>query len=708
MLWKSPHHGLIRSRNWPKLLGRAYQPAIRRDLGFHDRVFETDMRIKRLKISNFRCFGDGPTTVDLDDLTALIGLNGSGKTAVLLALAKLFGVRTSERTLERSDFHIPPAVDESDIEELSLWIEAILDFPGLQDQSDLSGVPECFRQMVVPEPGAQPFCRIRLDAVWRRTGSGQGEIDDTRNWIITADEEPPEAAKQRLTNYDRSTIQVLYVPATRDPSGQLRYASGALLQPLLRAVSWSECTRETAKSAATTVRDAMRSERGMQALEEAITREWRKLQTMAPLRGVQLQPLSADFEALLKQMEAVFHPGEGGQAQPVERLSDGLRSLFYFSLLGARFDLERAEVLEDDAPLFDFTKAGLPALTVFAIEEPENHLSPHYLGRILSLLQRLAGNPAAQVLLTSQSPSILGRLDPERVRHLQFDEELGASGVRRITLPDAKAEAFKYVKEAVRAFPELYFARAVVLGEGDSEEIVLPRAARATGRPFEHHFVSVVPLGGRHVNHFWRLLNDLSIPHVTLLDLDRERNGGGWGRIKYALDQLKAIQPNIDLGGLTKKQLESMASWDAADSKLMRSWIDWLEQNGVFFAAPLDLDFLLLRAFPAQYHAATDGSGPQIPRTKQAFMERVARATAAVLKSDGASGDTYTQNEREEFIWYQYLFLGRGKPSTHMTALSAIDDVTLAAHLPSVFARMFDRVAPYLTDGGAGAVGSAA
>jgi len=52
------------------------------------------------------------------------------------------------------------------------------------------------------------------------------------------------------------------------------------------------------------------------------------------------------------------------------------------------------------------------------------------------------------------------------------------------------------VKEAVLAFPELYFARLVVLGEGDSEEIVLPRAARALGLAFDQTFVSVVPLGG--------------------------------------------------------------------------------------------------------------------------------------------------------------------------------------------------------------------
>ena len=81
-------------------------------------------------------------------------------------------------------------------------------------------------------------------------------------------------------------------------------------------------------------------------------------------------------------------------------------------------------------------------------------------------------------------------------------------------------------------------ARFVVLGEGASEEVVLPRVAEALGLAIDRSFVAVVPLGGRHVNHLWRLLTDLDLPHATLLDLDWGRAGGGWGRIKTACTQL--------------------------------------------------------------------------------------------------------------------------------------------------------------------------
>jgi len=87
------------------------------------------MRIARICLSNFRCFGEAPTTINLDDLTALIGTNGTGKTAILTALVRLFGSRAADRTFDFSDFHLPPGVDPNAVEELKLWVEAWIEFP---------------------------------------------------------------------------------------------------------------------------------------------------------------------------------------------------------------------------------------------------------------------------------------------------------------------------------------------------------------------------------------------------------------------------------------------------------------------------------------------------------------------------------------------------------------------------------------------------
>src|ERR1019366_6307237 len=487
-----------------------------------------------------------------------------------------------------------------------------------------------------------------------------------------------------------------YVPASRDPASQLRQASGTLLQPLLKAIEWATGTRDAATQAATQVRNAVRGEAAVQTLEHAISAEWNELHSNVGLQNVQLQPLDSEFGSLVKQIEAVFsHPvAQGAQPQPLDRLSDGLRSLFYFALVGARFKLEQQLVSGTIPMLFNLDTAGLPVLTMFAIEEPENHLAPHYLSRILALLSKLAESTNAQVLLTSQSPSVLGRVEPEHVRHLQLNAANGCSRISKILLPSADdGEIFKYVKEAVRAHPELYFAKLVVLGEGDSEEIVLPRAARALGQSFDQTFVSVVPLGGRHVNHFWRLLNDLKIAHVTLLDFDRERVGGGWARIKYAIEQLVAYRDDLtfDTFNVTQEQVVALGNQQPQVESQLSAWLQHLEQYDVFFSGPLDIDFLLLEAFENQYKGATTGTGPVIPTAVQARSQRLESALSAVLKPEGGDGATYSSPQRELFIWYQYLFLGRGKPVTHMRALNTMADETFAAGMPPVLRRLIIR-----------------
>jgi putative ATP-dependent endonuclease of OLD family len=170
----------------------------------------------------------------------------------------------------------------------------------------------------------------------------------------------------------------------------------------------------------------------------------------------------------------------------------------------------------------------LPALTLVALEEPENNLAPFYLSRIVAQLQDLASDRRAQALISSHSPSILARTKPEDIRHLRIVPETRAARVRQIELPDQAEAAAKFVREAVRTYPELYFARFVVLGEGASEEVVLPRLADPMGPPIDRSFVAVVPLGGRHVNHLWKLLRGIDIPFATLLDLDFGRSRR-WG-----------------------------------------------------------------------------------------------------------------------------------------------------------------------------------
>ena len=70
-------------------------------------------------------------------------------------------------------------------------------------------------------------------------------------------------------------------------------------------------------------------------------------------------------------------------------LSDGQQSLFYFALAAAVFDLER-DVVTGKIDGFLDDQLHISALSVFGMEEPENHLSPYFLARIMRQVRSLA------------------------------------------------------------------------------------------------------------------------------------------------------------------------------------------------------------------------------------------------------------------------------------------------------------------------------
>ena len=65
------------------------------------------MFLESITISGFRCFGPESTTIHLSkSITALVGSNATGKTALLQGLTKLFGISRTQRMVQKSDFHL--------------------------------------------------------------------------------------------------------------------------------------------------------------------------------------------------------------------------------------------------------------------------------------------------------------------------------------------------------------------------------------------------------------------------------------------------------------------------------------------------------------------------------------------------------------------------------------------------------------------------
>ena len=141
------------------------------------------MFIERLILTNFRCFGPEPRSINLAlGLTAFVGVNGAGKTAVMQAFQRLFGVTGDQRRLRRQDFHVPVAECRADPHGISLS-KRFSHSPSLMRRSgDDAAVPEFFHQMAADEAGRLK-CRLRLQATWTDDGSLDGMIEQ-KFWAV--------------------------------------------------------------------------------------------------------------------------------------------------------------------------------------------------------------------------------------------------------------------------------------------------------------------------------------------------------------------------------------------------------------------------------------------------------------------------------------------------------------------------------------------
>lgn len=639
------------------------------------------MKLHTLRLSNFRSFGETPTTISLENTTYLIGPNGSGKTAALEALCRLFAFDPALRRIQRSDFHVP--VDqELGSEERELWMEADFLFPELADDADNSTVAPHFGHMRLDEPEGIPRVRFRLTA----TMGLDGEIEENFVYVLDIDAEGNPLEVSQVPRSERSNIKLHYLPARRNPADHISYSANALLGRILRSIRWDQ-ERETIKGLTSEISNSLATNPAIRAFSDTLQTSWRTLHKGDFFTDPKITFVASEIEALLRHMSVSFSPGHDEELVDFSRLSDGQKSMLYLSLVMSSQAIGRKTLSEEDAS-FDPDRLQPPVFTLIAIEEPENSLSPHYLGRIVNALNEMASGPDAQALIATHAPSMLRRVPPESIRYLRLEENR-QTRITNIELPPSTDEAHKFVREAVQAFPEIYFSRLVVLGEGDSEEIVLPRLLQAKGAPVDESSVTVAPLGGRHVNHFWRLLSALKIPYLTLLDLDVGRHQAGWGRIKNVNAQLNKFEPEKALPDHWDIPVWNTDEHPIREHRLLgdREQLDIfveLEKRGIFFSSPLDLDFSMLNSFSVAY-------GSEIENPDQQTIQ-------AVLGKNHHDASQYDNEEQALFATYHRRFKLGSKPAAHIDALAELSEIELAQNMPPELDRLIDAVIAKLSD----------
>lgn len=480
------------------------------------------MYLSEVTIENFRCFGEGEDKFTLPlrpGVTALVGENDSGKTTVVDALRLALGTRDREYIrLEDTDFHWPPSSKERRNE-----IRVRCRFEGLTAK-EKGG----FAEYLTYEKNGEGREAILYLNWLAKDRSG---VRSERRFILPEFRSGENGEGPPFDAEARELLRATYLRPLRDAERALSAGRASRLSQILRH---TKEIREVGKSY-----DPEKTEKldpdtlsvlGVGDYASALlgSREGIK-EARKRLNTGYLKPLSFSGDELSGHI-AVSHRGDD---------ETRLRQLL------EKLELELRDENEPDAPanrglgsnnilfmacellLLGSEEDGLPLLL---IEEPEAHLHPQRQLRLMQFLQNQAGierpdKQKIQIIVTTHSPNLASSIKLDNLVLVQDGKAFSlAEGKTELSPSDYRfLERFLDVTKA-----NLFFARGLVIVEGDTENVLLPTLARFIGRDFSAHGVSIVNVGGTGLRRFARIFQRktpeedrmISVPVACVTDLD--------------------------------------------------------------------------------------------------------------------------------------------------------------------------------------------
>ncbi|XLP05734.1 ATP-dependent nuclease [Alteromonas marina] len=442
------------------------------------------MYLSELNISNFRSFGpDGITVKFREGLTALVGENDSGKTAVIDALRFLLGTTDQEwLRFSDDDFH-KTSVGNSESSEIKISGTFKKLTPG-----DKLGFAEYLTYGV--GQGDEPILHLTLTA--KRMGTRAG-----RPYIATDLRSGKHGEGPNLDNNCRLLLAATYLRPLRDAERELSSGRNSRLSMVLNSLDGVDVGE---------LFDAESADLSLFSSDE--------------IKKLGLLGLGDLFNKLI-----VSHPHiENGKSKVNNHLEelqlhgDSLKSSISVSQSGS--DSQRLRQLLEKLTLNVDNTSGRLGLgsnnilfiacelilladdqdnfPLLLIEEPEAHVHAQRQLRLIQYLQKIVNlkedkENKPQVIITTHSPNLASEVDLNNLVIIRAGKAFStADGETKLDSNDYKfLSRFLDVTKA-----NLFFARGVMIVEGDAENILMPTLATCIGKDFTEHGVSMVNVGG--------------------------------------------------------------------------------------------------------------------------------------------------------------------------------------------------------------------
>ncbi|MBF0428379.1 MAG: AAA family ATPase, partial [Magnetococcales bacterium] len=415
------------------------------------------VRITQVRVANFRSLEN--IEVDLDDLTVLVGANNSGKTSFLEAMFAAIGA--GRRLFGKEDIHLKSGETSVPIERKAVvdirvqpFNEQIIDlFPLGSFWIGLWG------KNIVQDQYDNDFIGIRTELAWNETQSEYRlERKFLKQWKLTGDWLTANTTNG-ISIEQLEPILLYYMNAQRDIKEDL-HTSGSFWQRLVNDLGLPEESVLEIEQALSTLNARMVEE---SSVLKHIQKSLMKMNNVVTTEQTEITPVSRHLRDLAKGMDIQFATS-GAQSFPLAKHGMGTRSLASILVFRAFASWKALQASSNQTQIH----------TLLGLEEPEAHLHPQAQRALFHQIKEIKG----QRILSTHSPYFAGQAKLEALR--LFQKKGSSSEVSRLDISNLKPDEIKNLKNLViLTRGDILFCRALILFEGQTEELALPVYAEA-------------------------------------------------------------------------------------------------------------------------------------------------------------------------------------------------------------------------------------